>query len=142
MDDAAAEGEERFARVAVAPVLLDGIGYRLLGEAVLELEGRYRQTIDEKREVQRPHGLVAAVAQLPGDAETILSVEGRCLFVAGAWRAVKERDFVRAVLDAVAQHVNHAALADLIEQTRQELPPRGRVIRQIQRRRGLGLSGE
>ena len=45
--DAAAELEELLARVAVALVLLNGVFDRLLGEAVLQLEGRDRQAVDE-----------------------------------------------------------------------------------------------
>ncbi len=50
---AAAELEEQLARVAVALVLLDGVLDRLLGEAVLQLEGGDRQAVDEERQIQR-----------------------------------------------------------------------------------------
>jgi hypothetical protein len=69
--DAAAELEEPLARVAVALVLQDGVLDGLFGQAVLELEGRNRQAVDEKPEVERKLRLVAAVTQLPRDAETI-----------------------------------------------------------------------
>ena len=71
VDHAAAELEEQLARVAVALVLLDGVLDRLLGEAVLQLEGGDRQAVDEQAEVERELRLVAAVAQLPGDAEAV-----------------------------------------------------------------------
>ena len=63
--DAAAELEELLSRVAVAPVLLDGVLDRLFGQAVLELEGGDRQAVDEETEVESELGLVARVAQLP-----------------------------------------------------------------------------
>ena len=52
------------ARVAVALVLLDRVVDGLLGQAVLQLEGRDRQAVDEQAEVERELRLVAAVAQL------------------------------------------------------------------------------
>ena len=52
----AAELEELLAGGAVALVLLHGVLDRLLGETVLQLEGGYRQTIDEQAEVERPLG--------------------------------------------------------------------------------------
>ena len=72
MDDAAAELEQHLARVAVALVLLDRILDRLLGQAVLQLEGGDRQAVDEEPEIERALGLVAAVAELPRDAEAVL----------------------------------------------------------------------
>ena len=71
VDDAAAELEQQLARVAVALVLLDRVLDRLLGEAVLQLEGGDRQAVDEQAEVERKLRLVAAVAELPGDAEAV-----------------------------------------------------------------------
>ena len=68
---AAAELEELLARVAVALVLLDGVLDRLLGQAVLQLEGGDRQAVDEEAEVERELRLVAAVAELAGDAEAV-----------------------------------------------------------------------
>ena len=44
---AATELEQPFARIAVALVLLDGVLDRLLGEAVLQLEGGDGQAVDE-----------------------------------------------------------------------------------------------
>ncbi len=69
--DAAAELEELLARVAVALVLLDGVVDRLLGQAVLQLEGGDRQAVDEEAEVERALRLVAAVAELARDAEAV-----------------------------------------------------------------------
>ena len=83
MDDAAPELEEALVRVAVALVLLNGVRHRLLGEAVLQLEGGDRQAVDEQGQVERELRLVTAVAELAGDAEAVLRVSlGRSL-VAG-----------------------------------------------------------
>ena len=71
VDHAAAELEQQLARVAVALVLLDGVVDRLLGEAVLQLEGGDRQAVDEQAQVERELRLVAAVAELAGDAEAV-----------------------------------------------------------------------
>lgn len=63
--NATAEFEQLLARITVALVLFDRVLDRLLGEAVLELERRDRQAIDEQREVERIGRLVATVAKLP-----------------------------------------------------------------------------
>ena len=71
MGDAPPELEQQLARVAVSLVLLDGIGDGLLGQAVLQLEGGHRQTVDEQGQVHRELRLVAAVPELSGDAEAV-----------------------------------------------------------------------
>lgn len=52
VNDAAAELEERLARVTVALVLLDGVVDGLLGERVLQLEGGDGQAVDEQDQVE------------------------------------------------------------------------------------------
>ena len=59
---AAAELEQLLAGVAVLPVLPDRVVHRLLGQAVLQLEREDRQAVDEEPDVERPLGVVAAVA--------------------------------------------------------------------------------
>ena len=130
---AAAELEQLLARVAVALVLLDGVGDRLLGQAVLQLEGGDRQAVDEQAQVERALRLVAAVAELARDAEAVGRVALGGLGVARRRRAVEEVDVVRAVLDPVAQHVDDAALADLALQPREELAPRRAVLAEVER---------
>jgi hypothetical protein len=49
--DTAAELEQLFARVAVALVLLDGVGDRLFRQVVLQLESGNRQAVDEQPDV-------------------------------------------------------------------------------------------
>ena len=136
---AAAELEELLARVAVALVLLDGVLDRLLGQAVLQLEGGDRQAVDEEAQVERELRLVAAVAELARDAEAVGGVALLGLRVARRWRAVEEVEVVRPVLDAVAQHVDGAALADLALQAGQELAPCRAVLAEVERLGRLGL---
>ncbi len=68
---AAPEFEQLFARIAVALVLLHGIGHGLFGEAVLEFKGDDRQAVDEQAQVQCQLGFIAAVAQLAGDRKAV-----------------------------------------------------------------------
>ncbi len=72
--DAAPRLEQQFLRVARGLVLDDGVGYRLLGQRVLQLKSQHRQAIDENHQIQLVAGIVA-VAHLAGDAENVL-VEG------------------------------------------------------------------
>ena len=127
VDDAAAELEEQLARVAVALVLLDRVLDRLLGEAVLQLEGGDRQAVDEQAEVERELRLVAAVAELAGDAEAVgrVALDRRRRCPATACR--RRGRVMRAVLDAVAQHVDHAALGDLALEPGEEAAARRAV---------------
>jgi hypothetical protein len=64
VDDASPELEELLPRVTVPFVLFNSVVHGLLGQAVLQLEGRDRQAVDEEPEVERALGLVAAVAEL------------------------------------------------------------------------------
>ena len=141
MSNAAAELEQLLARIAIPLVLLDGVIDGLLGQAVLQLEREYRQAVDEQRDVQRPLRLVPAVVQLPGDGEAVPLEAFLCFFVAGRWRAVEEIQMVRAMLDAMAQDVDGAALGDLALQPREELAPGWAIFVQRQRFRGFGLCG-
>ena len=141
MRQAAAQLEELLARVAITLVLLHGVIHRLLGQAVLQLEGGDGQAVDEQAQVQGKLGLVAAVAQLPRDAEAVLPVLGLGLLVPRRRRAIEQVDLVRPVIHALADHVDGPALADLPLQPGQELPPRRAVLPQVQRCRDLGLRG-
>ena len=113
MSHAAAEFEQLLARIAVPLVLLNGVIDSLLGQAVLQLECKHRQAVDEQHDVQRPLRLVAAVVELPGDGEAVLFESLLRFLVAGRRRAVEEVQMVRTMFDAMAQDVNGAALADL-----------------------------
>src|SRR5660397_177358 len=139
VNHAAAKLKELLPRVPVAPVLLDGVLHRLLGQAVLKLKGGDGQTVDEKSQVERELGLVPAVAELTGDAETILAIEPLSLHVTRRRRAVEEVQVVRTVLDPVAQHVYGAALGDLTLQASWKLAPGRAVLLQPQRLGGVRL---
>ena len=95
MSDAAAMLEKPFARVAVSPVLLDGVVDGLFGEVVLEFEGDDRQAVDEQGDVQRPLRLVAAVAKLPGDGKAVSLEAFSGLLVARRGRSVEQVQVVR-----------------------------------------------
>ena len=115
--------EQPLARVAVAAVLVDRIVHRLLGEAVLELEGRDRQAVDEQGQVEGGPRPVPAVAKLPRDRKAVRIVERRRVFVAGGRRAEEQIDVMRPVREALAQHVDGSAPGRLRLQPRQELAP-------------------
>jgi hypothetical protein len=142
---AAAELEQPFARVAVAPVLLDGIVDRLFGEAVLQLESGDRQAVDEQAQVERAARRVAAVGELARDREAVLRVPRRGPGVARRGRAVEQVEVQRPVRHALAQHVDDAAFADLGRKARQELAAVdvAGVVRFGQRQlpEGFGLRG-
>ena len=117
----AAELEQPFARIAVAPVLLDGILDRLFGEAVLQLESGDRQAVDEQAQVESAVHLVAAVGELARDREAVLRVPYLGPGVAFRCRAVEQVEVQRPVRHALAQHVDDAAFADLGRKAGEEL---------------------
>ena len=118
----AAELEQPLARVAVAPVLLDRVLDGLLGQAVLQLEGCDRQAVDKQAQVQRAPAFVGAVGQLARDREAVLRMQCRCLGIALGRRAVEQVEVAGGmVLNALAQHVDDATLADLSRKPAQEL---------------------
>ena len=57
-------------------------------------------------------GVVVAVAQLSGHAEAVLFVQDPGLLIPCRRSAVHQVELVRAVLDALAQHVDGPALGD------------------------------
>ena len=146
MHHAAAELEQSLARVAVAPVLLDRILDRLLGEAVLQLEGGDGQAVDEQAQVERAARLVHAVGELTRDREAVLGVQSLGLGVARRRRAVEKIEVHRPVLHALAQHIDDAAFADLGREAGEELQAVDvlGVIghRQLLERLGLGSAQE
>ena len=82
MRHTAAKFEQLFVRVAVAPILLNCIFNRLLGQVILQLKGEYRQAVDEQSEVKRVLRICLAVMQLPGNRKTVHSVSCRGLLIA------------------------------------------------------------
>ena len=138
---AAPEVEEGLARAAVPLVLPDGLVERLLGDAVLELEGEDGEAVDEEPDVQRALGVVAAVAELAGDAELVLAEAALGRLVLGRGRAVEEVEVVGAVLDAVAEDLDGAAFGDLALESGQELAAGGAVFVEAEGGGGVGLGG-
>ncbi len=64
------EHENRFTRVAVVAILVDGIGCGLAAERVLEFERQHRNAVDRQRHIQRLLRLRAEV-QLAGQPKPI-----------------------------------------------------------------------
>ena len=133
------EFEEPLAGITVLAVLTDRVVHRLFREAVLQLEREDRQTIDEKRDVQRALGLVAAVAQLPSYGEAVLveTFAGRLVALGGT--AVEQPEVVWAVAYPVAQHVDGTPLADLALESCEKPTPKRTVLGESQGLRCLRL---
>ena len=129
MRETAPRLEQPLAAVAVGLVLLHRVVDGLLRQAVLQLEGGDREAVHEEREVERQPAPVA-VSQLPGHRETVAGVEDYALLVPRRGYAVEECDRVGAVLHAVPQHFDDAALLYFRPEAREELPAdRGGVVR-------------
>ena len=139
MYDAASELEQFLTRVAVALVLLDRVLDRLLGQAVLQLEGSDRQSVDEQAQVEGQLCVVVAVPELSCDAEPVLLIQDSRPLVAGRGRAVEEIEVVRPVPDTLAQHVYRATLGDLTLEASEEPASRWAVLIEAERLCGFGL---
>ena len=139
MGNAPPQLEQQFTRVAVALVLLHGVGDGLLGQVVLQLEREHRKPVDEGHEVERELCLILAVAELPRDGEAVEREALRGGRVPGAGRPVEEIDVVLTVLEAGAQHVDRAAPCDLALQPREEASPCRAVVREVERLRDFRL---
>ena len=114
MHHAAAKLKKLLARVAVAAVLLHRVLDGLLGEAVFQLEGGDRQAVDKQAQIERAACFVVTVGELARDRKTILGVQRLCLGVALGGCAVEQIEMPgRMMLNALAQYVDDAALADL-----------------------------
>ena len=138
--NASAELEQLLARIAVLAVLPHSIVHGLLRQVVLQLQGEDRQSVDEEPNVERPLGLVAAVAELAGDGEAVLLEPLPGLHVPRRGRAVEQVHLMGPVPDSVAQHVDRAALGNLSLEPREELAPRRSVLGERERFRRLGLA--
>ena len=78
-----AQPEEVLSLVAIALVLLLGVGHGLLRQAVLQLEGRHGQTVYEQREVKGQAGVGPAVVQLSGYGEPVQALSSLALSFPG-----------------------------------------------------------
>src|SRR5438552_1696695 len=111
VNDATPKFKQTLPWVAIALVLLHGIGNSLFGQAVFQLKRGYGQSVHEQSEVQSKRSLFSAVTELSRHREAIL-LGPRCrLDVAWCWGSVEEIDVVSAVLDSVPQCVDNAAFA-------------------------------
>ena len=140
VDDAAPELEQRLPRIAVALELFDRVRDGLLRQAVLELEGGNRQSVDEGRHVERLRAAILGVAQLPRDAEDVGGVQLDSLGIHGRGRAEEQLHGDRAVLHPAAKHVDHAALRNFALKAMEKLEALGLILQPKLRDR-LGLCG-
>src|SRR4051794_25268054 len=83
VDDAAAELEEQLVRIAVALVLLHRILDGLFRKAVLQFKRDHGQAVDEERDIERELRFVAAVPELPRNAEPVLRRTLLRFYIAG-----------------------------------------------------------
>ena len=120
--DAATELEEAFAGVTVALVLLNRIGNGLLGQVVLQLEGRDWEAVDEQRHVQGQLRFISAVFQLARHAESVAGKPLGRLLIPWGRGSIEQVDVEGAMLDPMTQNVDNAALRNLALETGQELP--------------------
>ena len=120
--------------------MLHGVLHRLLSKAVLELKGGDRQPIDEEGQIERQRRLITAVAQLPGYAKAVQGIALGGLGVARRRGSIKEIQMMRAVFDAMTQHIDHAALADLSLQAGEKFLPDGAGVIKVESFNGFRLS--
>ena len=151
-----APGERDVLRVAVAPVLRDRVLDALARERVLQLSCRDRNPVEEEREVDRLR-LVGRVRELADEHEPVRLVARHELRRQPVRRLeVREPDLDAEVLDAVAEHVDRAALVELgrepLEEVRaarllaavarRELTPRVRLRRLDEREQVARIEAE
>ena len=120
MREAAAVAEERFAGVAVVPVLQDRPLDVLTGERVLEFGSVEGDAVQEESHVDALLRL-GAVPELADDGEEICGVEPPCLLVEAARRTeVSELELAARVLDALSEDVQSATPFELPGEAAQE----------------------
>ena len=102
------EHEDRFARVAVVAVLVDGVGGGLAAERVLQLQRHQRDAVHRQRHIQRLFRLRAEV-QLPREPQPIGPVARLQFRVKPVRRAEKgDAQGLAETLEAVAQRGQRA----------------------------------
>ncbi len=123
----AREGQQRLGGlalglgVAVEAVLVDGVA-DALGEVGLQFRRGHRQAVEEQHEVDAVL-VVQRVAHLPHHAQAVGGVAGEDVGVDGQRRlelGQLQRLLQAEQFDAVAQHVQRAALVELIAQAVQQ----------------------
>ena len=124
---AAAMPQKRLLRVAITPILRDGVLDILPRERVLQLRGEDRDAVQEDPEVQTLL-VLRAVVKLPHDREEVGRVESPGLLVEVArGPEVRQVELAAGVPDAVAEHIDHSATAQLGRQPVEELIPVSRT---------------
>lgn len=140
--ETAAEGEERLTRIAVLPVLLDGILHGLTGERIFEFDGEDGDAIEEDGGIEAVFVLLA-VFQLANDAEEVALIEF-LRFGVERGDGLEEGEFELDAhsFEAVAQDVQRAMISDLICEAVEEVRfgVVGRVL--FERFPGFGLGDE
>ena len=140
--EAAAVGEQRLARVAVALVLADRVLDVLAGERVLEFGGEDRDAVQEQHEVEALL-VLRAVVDLANGGEQVRRVQPPRLLVESARGAeVGEAKLAARVLEAVAEHVERTAPFDLGGEALEELLAHRRSVVLFQLFPFLGLGRE
>ena len=134
--------EQRFPRVAVRPVLANGVLDRLARQRVLELRREDGDAVEEDRQVEALVVLLAVV-QLPRHEEEVALVQPLGLFVQPAGRAEPgQPEAATHVADAVAQHVEGAPAGNLGREAFQELFFHQRPVMLGEPLPRLGLGGQ
>jgi hypothetical protein len=139
---AAAVGEEGFARVTGGPVLANRVLDVLAVEEVLQLGGEEGDAVQEQHQVE---GVLAgrAVAELADGREEVRRVQPARVLVEAARRPeVREAELAAGILETVAQHVERAAPPDLGGQALEELLPHRRTVMLLELLPLPGLGGE
>ena len=129
------EGEQRFGplalrvRVPVEPILVDGVG-DALREVGLQLDRRNRHAVQEEHEVDAVL-VVERVADLAHDAQPVLLVAREDLRV-DRERGLELGDLELLLeaeeLDAMAEHVERAALVDLVAKATEQRLTSARAV--------------
>ena len=133
------ELEQELSRIAVALVLLLGVGNGLLGQVVLQFEGGDGQTVDEDAQVEGKLRFIFAVAELAGHAEDVGAIQFLRLGIAGSRSTIEEIDRHRAMVDALAKNIHHAALGNFALQPGEKLLPLRPFVLQAKLGEELGL---
>ena len=139
--DALVELEADFTRVAVGLPLLLGVFHILAGELVLQLKGKHGNTVDRQQHIHRVI-VHRAVMPLADAMEDVLLIVGGIGFIQGGFRhEVAHPEGNAPVLEAVAQHIQHAHhIAGIVERDA-ELALRVDGIHADKALPGLGLGG-
>ena len=134
--------EQQVLRVAVGAILAHGIGGGLHRERVLQLHRDDGQAVDQQHHIYAELGVARRVMQLANDGELVQRIHLLgCVRQLVGVRRIEHKGGVGQVLDALAQHVHHAAVGNLLAHALQELAAVGRVVEDARRAHQVGLGG-